>query len=130
MVQSETLQKQLWADAVAVAEKTSGSIMASLFIQSLNEVIDVRAKRMNWVFRHRIPTSIWVTLYLVAVLGMAAMGYQTGLSGARSLVPTFLLGLAFSVVILLIVTLDRPPAALSEVGQQAIIDLQTKLNAK
>jgi hypothetical protein len=130
IMQSEMLQKRLWSEAVTVSEKTSDSIMASLFIQSLNEIIDVRTKRINWVFRHRIPTSIWGALYLVSVLGMAAMGYQSGLSGARSLVPAFLLGLAFSAVILLIANLDRPPGTLSKVSQQAIIDLQIRISPK
>jgi hypothetical protein len=126
---SEILEKQLWTESVAAAKRTSGSPMTSLFIQSLNEAMDVHTKRINWIFIHRIPRIIWVSLYLVSVLAMAAMGYQSGLSGARSSVPAFLLGLSFSVVILLIVALDRPSATISEVGQQAMIDLQAKISA-
>src|SRR5436190_1195790 len=43
---SEELQGQLWAQAETVAEKKSGSIMVGLFVQSLNEMIDVHSKRV------------------------------------------------------------------------------------
>jgi hypothetical protein len=130
IVQLEELQNSLWSQVVAVSEGTSRPIMTALFVQSVSQVIDVRTKRLNWILRHRIPFSIWTALYLVAVLAMAVMGYQSGLSGARSLLPALWLGLAFSVVILLIVILDRPATMISGVNQQAMIDVQTKMTAK
>src|SRR5690606_28962629 len=43
---SEELHEQLWQQAAAAAQKSSGSIMTGLFVQSLNEVIDLHAKRV------------------------------------------------------------------------------------
>jgi hypothetical protein len=125
---SEDLHGQLWSQAVAISEKNPGSIIAALFIQSLNEVIDLHSKRVTAGLRNRIPQTIWVALYFVAVLAMAAMGYHTGLTGRRSLVANLAIILTFSAVILLIVDLDRPQEGLLKVSQQAMVDLQKQLH--
>ena len=67
-------------EPIEAAAKNPGSIMTGLFIQSLNEVIDLHAKRLLVGLRSRIPVAIWVALFALALLGMASMGYQAGLS--------------------------------------------------
>jgi hypothetical protein len=57
--QSENIQSQLWAHATAVGEKNPNSIVVGLFIQSLNDVIDLHAKRVQAGLRSRIPGAIW-----------------------------------------------------------------------
>src|SRR6184192_2020185 len=42
--QSENTQQQLWAEAETVGQKNPNSIVAGLFVQSLNEVIDLHPK--------------------------------------------------------------------------------------
>ena len=44
MQKSDQLHGRLWSQAVDVGEKNPGSIVAGLFIGSLNEVIDLHAK--------------------------------------------------------------------------------------
>jgi hypothetical protein len=56
---SEHLQGQLWAQAVALGENNPTSIVVGLFVQSLNEVIDLHAKRVTAGLRNRIPGVIW-----------------------------------------------------------------------
>ena len=46
---SEELHGQLWSRTVALGEKHPGSIVVGLFIQSLNEIIDLHAKRTSIV---------------------------------------------------------------------------------
>ena len=55
---SDELHSRLWAQAVAVGERNPGSIVVGLFIESLNEVIDLHAKRVNLGFRTRVPGTI------------------------------------------------------------------------
>jgi len=98
--------------------------VTALFIQSLNEVIDLHAKRVMVALRTRIPQPIWLVLYLLAMLSMAAMGYSQGLTSTRRSLAGFALIVAFSVVMLLIVDLDRPGEGLLRVSQQSMIDLQ------
>ena len=126
---SEELHARLWAHAVAVGQKNPGSIVVGLFIASLNEVIDLHAKRLTLGVRNRIPGTIWVVLYFVAIIGTSAMGYHAGLAGSGRSLALLALVLAFSAVVTLIADLDRPQEGLLRVSQQTMIDLQKMLAA-
>jgi hypothetical protein len=127
---SEELHGRLWSQAAAVGEKNPGSIVAGLFIQSLNEVIDLHTKRVTAGLRSRLPDMIWLVLYAITVLGMGAMGYQAGLSGGSRSLAGSALALAFSAVILLIADLDRPREGLLKVSQQPMVDLQESMRER
>jgi hypothetical protein len=124
MTRSDLLHKGLWSQASEVAAKDNHSIITGLFIQSLNEVIDLHATRVMIALRNRVPLLVWLTLYFIAVIAMAALGYQQGLSGSQRSLAGLALALAFSAVLLLIADLDRPQEGLLRVSQQAMIDLQ------
>jgi hypothetical protein len=124
VTKSEALHSQLWSQATEVAAADPKSIVAGLFIQSLNEVIDLHAIRVTAGLRSRIPAPVWGLLYLVTVLAMLATGYQQGLSGTNRSPAILALVLAFSGVITLIADLDRPHEGLIRVGQQSLLDLE------
>ena len=126
---SGAMHDRLWTVAVAVGAQSPNSITGGLFIQSLNEMIDLDETRVT-AGRNRIPDSIWLALYVVTILTMAAMGYQFGLTGEHSWPVTILLVLVFTTVIMLIADLDRPQAGLLKVSQQAMIDLIDKIGAQ
>jgi hypothetical protein len=124
---SELLHDQLWAQAVAIGETHPTSIVVGLYVQSLNEVIDLHAKRVTAGLRNRIPGAIWVALFAVAVLSLAAMGYHAGLSRTSRSLAELAVAVAFSVVIGLIADLDRPQEGVLKVSQQALIDLRQSM---
>jgi len=128
IARSEELHHELWKLSVSLAKENSGSIFAGLFVGSLNEVIDLHSKRITAGTRNRIPMSIGITLYFVAILTMTLMGYQAGLTGIRILIARFALILAFASVMLLITELDRPGKTMIKVSQQAMIDLQASMD--
>jgi len=128
IARSEELHNELWALSVSLAKENSGSIFAGLFVDSLNKVIDLHSKRITAGIRNRIPMSIGITLYFVAILTMTLIGYQAGLTGIRTLVARFALILAFASVMLLITELDRPGKTIIKVSQQAMIDLQASMD--
>lgn len=125
-LKAEELLDKLWENATIVAEKHPDSIVAGLFIQSLNEAIDLRAKRVNVGIRVRIPPVIWVFLYMMAAFAIGTVGYQIGLTKSRYVGISILLILTFSSVITLIADLDRPLEGFVKVSQQSLIDLQDK----
>lgn len=130
VARSEELHEEIWTEAIAAAEKNPSSIMTGVFIQSLNEMIDLHATRILVGIRSRIPVSIWGGLFLLALIGMASMGYQAGLSATRRSPAMIFLALSFAGVIFLIVDLDRPHEGLLRVGQQAMIDVQRSMQPK
>jgi hypothetical protein len=127
LTRSEELHGLLWAQAASAAEKNTGSIMTGVFVQSLNETIDLHPKRVLVGLRSRIPVVIWAGLYFLAMLGMAAVGYQSGLSATRRSPAMQGLLLSFAIVLLLIADLDRGQEGLLRVGQQAMVDLQQSM---
>lgn len=124
---SDQLQDELWAQAVIVAEGNPTSIMAGLFIQSLNEMIDLQAKRLLAALWSRIPASIWLALSFITALAMTSMGYMLGLNGSRNTVLTIILILAYTSLVFLIADLDRQSEGLLRVGQQSMLDLWKKI---
>lgn len=127
IVRSEELQDQLWSQATSATEKKP-TIITALFIQSLNEVIDMHSKRMMVGWYSRIPISIWAGLFGLALLGMAAVGYQSGLSATRRSPAMLGMVLGFAGVLFLIADLDRAHEGLLTVSQQPMIDLQKSMH--
>jgi hypothetical protein len=125
---SAELHRQLWPRAAAVAKQDDRSIVTGLFIQSLNDVIDLHSKRVLVGLRSRIPGTIWLALYCFAVIALAAIGYHEGLSGSRRSLAVLAIALTFSGVMLLIADLDRPQEGTLRVSQQSMIDLKNSLN--
>lgn len=128
MKRSDELHEQIWSHAVAAAEKQPTPVTTS-YIVALNEMIDIHAKRVLIGTRNRIPFSIWIMLVALAILGMAAMGYQSGLSATRRSPAMIAMVLAFAGVLFLIADLDRGHEGLLTVSQQSMIDLQKSMQA-
>lgn len=126
--ESGMLQSQLWSQAEATAAKDR-SVITGLFVQSLNQMIDLHATRLMVGLRSRIPLMIWGALYSVALLAMATMGYQEGLSGTRRSIASLAVVIIFSIVMFLIVDLDRPLEGQLRTSQQSLIDLQQSMAA-
>jgi hypothetical protein len=128
ILRSENIQQQVWTEAEAVAQKNPNSIVVGLFVQSLNETIDLHAKRVQAGLRSRIPGAIWLGLFAVAALSLATMGYHAGLSGTRRSLAIVAVAVTFSVVIELIADLDRPQEGVLRISQQALLDVQRSMN--
>jgi hypothetical protein len=126
IARSERLQEGLWR-AAADAARAAPTPPVALFVASVNEVIDMHGRRLNAAMRNPIPPTILATLYAVAVLVLAALGYARGLTDDRSRAATVVLALVLAVVIALIVDLDRPYEGLLTVSQQAMTDVQRSM---
>ena len=66
ILRSEDIQNQLWSAATAAGLQHPDSILVGLFVTSLNEVIDLHAKRVTAGLRNRIPGVIWAALLTIA----------------------------------------------------------------
>ena len=125
---SEDLHRLLWAEAVAAAGQDPRSVQVGLFVQSLNEVIDLHAKRVLAGLRSRIPSPVWAVLFAVAILAFLAVGYQVGLTRTSRSPAVWVVALTFAAVIVLIADLDRPGEGVLQVSQQPMIDLRNSMD--
>lgn len=128
VARSQDIHDRLWAEAVRAAEADRGPI-TGLYIQSLNQMIDLHAVRVHAGLRSRIPGSIWVGLFLLALLSMASVGYQSGLSATRRSPEMLVLVLAFAGAMLLTADMDHPRAGFLVVSQEALADVKGTMNA-
>jgi hypothetical protein len=124
---SVELQGRLWEDAAALAGRNPGSIVVGLYLQSLNQTIDLHTTRVTESVRVRVPGVFWVVLYAVTALAMAEMGYQTGLGGLRRPLSTPAFAIAFAAVLFLIADLDRPQTGWVRTSQQPMLELQQSM---
>jgi hypothetical protein len=121
---STRLHDRIWKQAEIAAAADPRSVPVGLFVQSLNETIDLHSRRMLVGVRSRIPTVIWLALFLVAYLAMSEIGYHAGLAGSRRSLSVAAMVVTFALVMLLIADLDRPREGLLEVSQQAMLELR------
>jgi len=113
---SDELQAKIWSHAATAAREDRSTVMAT-FIMSLNEMIDINTKRMAVIVQHRITDWIWISLFVLLVIGVSVLGFQSGLhSRSRSAIvigPT----MAFAIVFVVTVSLDRPGSGMFYVDQ-------------
>jgi len=129
LAESGKLHEQMWSQAVAAAEKDSGAVKTGLFLESMNESIDLHSTRVFVGLYSRIPVTIWLVLMSLVVLGMISLGYQAGLSATRRSPEMTIFAFAFTCVLYLIVDLDRAHEGLLQISQQAMVNLYDSMRA-
>jgi hypothetical protein len=128
IARSEVLQRQMWGIAQDVARE-SGSDVVALFIESLNETIDLHESRIAAGLYARVPPTILWLLIGGAVLSLALVGYNAGLNSRRNPIIAVILVVAIGAVITLVVDLDRPADGFIQTNQQPLIDLQQSIQS-
>jgi hypothetical protein len=126
--QSVVLQDEMWkhAEAVAMTDLKNPDIVA-LFVETLNETIDLQTKRVTVAFVYRIPDLMWYALLCLLILSMFEVGYLFMKSEKPNWILILAISLAFSLVILMVVSFDRTDGSI-KVDQQPMIELQKSLN--
>lgn len=124
LLESEKIHRLLWAQAELLVQEKMDPQLRTLFVTSLNEVIDLHQSRKTVALLYRIPGPIWLAVYLLSTLTMVAIGYQVGMAGARWLRGMPVMTAAFSLVIVMIADIDRPGEGNIVVSQQPLADVK------
>lgn len=120
--EANRLHGELWDVALRASEEDPRPVTSGLFIQSLNELIDVYGAR-NAALRKHVPEIVLLSLFAVFIIGGSVLGYAGGLAGARPLVATVAMSVLIVLVIFIIIDLDRPRRGLIQVNQDSMLDL-------
>ena len=121
--QAAQLHSQLWSIAAAASAQDNRAVPTGLFVQALNEVIDLQAMRLA-AFQNRAPEIVIWLLLGVAVATAGVVGYNNGLGNRRQVFGALTLIVLITIIIWVIVDLDRPRRGLILVSQQSMINLQ------
>ncbi len=124
---SERLHDSLWSLAESSMEDPVHSESTGIFSQSVLAMINAQDARLQAALFNRISPVIWITLFIMALLSMIVMGYQAGLTGARSGIATWTLAATFSIVMALVMDLDRPNQSLFSLNQQLMVELHNRM---
>ena len=123
------IQHEIWATGVLSAKKDPfmNSDIGAMYLESINQMADLHALRVNQGLQARVPSGIWFVLYALLVLGMIAVGYQTAIAESRRSRVTSALAISFSLVIALIAALDHPMNRFISIPQQPLMSLQLEM---
>jgi len=119
---SKELHDAMWSKAVPLARESPGPIV-SLFLQSLNETIDLHADRLA-AFRSHVPISIYLVLISISVVAMGLLGYYSGTRRRRTWILNLTFLLLVAAVLWMILDLDNPVRGTIRSSKQSLIDLQ------
>jgi len=123
---SEEIHVELWEIAEQLARDEPSDVMA-LYIESLNEMIDLHSTRSTAIIYARVPETILILLIIGSALTLGMVGYSAGLTRRRSLLSAVVLVVVLAAVLTLVVDLDRPTNGFLQVSQQPMIDLMAQL---
>ena len=129
MARSVELQEKMWAATEELARSTPDSEVLSLFIESLNETIDLHETRVTAGIYARVPVTILMMLFLGSILTLGMVGYNAGLTRRRSPITATMLIIILGAVITLVVDLDRPQGGFLTINQQPLLDLQEQIGS-
>jgi hypothetical protein len=129
LARSEEIHDQLWAQ-VSSAAMTRPDTNTQLAVESINNVIDLHGKRAMAALFTRIPVTIWFALIVIPVFCMLTMGVQIGFAGKRRLIAVVPMLLAFTVLVTLVIDLDRPGSGMIKVSQRAMSDVHQRISGE
>ena len=125
--QAVQLEDQLWTIATAASAQDQRAIPTGLFVETLNDTIDLQAMRLA-ATRNTVPETVILLLFAVAIATAAIVGYNSGLSNQRHLFAALTLLVLITLIVWVLIDLDRPRRGLILISQQSMIDLQESLH--
>ncbi|HEY6153366.1 MAG TPA: hypothetical protein VIW07_06480 [Candidatus Udaeobacter sp.] len=123
---SADLQDRIWAEAVAAAAERPSPVTVT-FITSLNETIDLEAKRVA-AKRNHVPGVVWLLLLCVTGSGLWLVSYPAGISGRSSIAERFVFPILLAIVIAIITDIDTPRGGLIAVDERPLLEINETLS--
>ncbi len=117
---SKEMGEELWAHAEAVARTDGDRPVVAIFVESLNEAIDVAAAREAALDNGRVPETVVWFLLLGAGLSAGIVGYNSGLKRRRGVVGAVALIVLLAAALTFVIDLDRPRDGLLRVSQEPL----------
>jgi len=112
------LQSELWGLAREnVLERPSPA--APMLLAALNELFDLGDARLA-ALRNSVPNAVWIVLFFVALLTVGSLGYGSGLTGRRMILPISLVPILMAIILTMLVDLGHPRHGIIRVSQESM----------
>lgn len=126
---SEAIHDELWAVAIAETVDTAASEYKTIYIDALNNMIDMHLVRLTAGLRSPIPWIIWVALYVIMCICMMTIGFEAGIGGAYKSLVVIAMAFVFASVIYLIADLERPSQGLVKLEYAPLFEQKAAFEA-
>jgi hypothetical protein len=123
---AQEIQDALWSRTSVVAREHLDSDVIALYVESLNQMIDLEGMRDVAVIA-RMPWTIRVLLVFVGLVAVGLSGYASGLGDRRVSVAIWLFPVLIAFSFSIIADLDRSRAGLISTGDLPMMRLQARL---
>jgi hypothetical protein len=120
---TKKLQSEIWINAVRAARIDPRPVTTGFFITALNNMIDAYGER-NALLQLHVPEVILFLLFIVFITSGALMGYASGLGRKRTFIPSMMMTFLISLVVFIIIDLDRPKRGIIKVNQASMLQLK------
>jgi len=129
-VRSQAILDSLWSYSEAIGVQDRSSESYSLYMGSINDLVEIYNQRVTLTFEYRIPVPILWVLFIITLFSMLILGYQFGISGKEHTALATFISIIFASVMWLILALDRPEMGFIRLNQNPIITLDKQLHSK
>ena len=127
---SDAIQKEIWSIVTSlIHELPRTDPVDALFVDAINEMFDIQTSRITANFTYRIPTTIWIALFVLAMFSFFSVGYLLGMAKQTNWYIILMLSLAFTAIIMVIIDLDSGKGTI-QLNQQPLYDLYDRLLIK
>ena len=122
LIRSTEIHGELWAIVEKNVQQGEESATMALYVNSVNEVIDVASERLA-IGTLRLPRLLGIVLYVATLLSFLLVGINNSGDGKRDFFALLLFAMALVAVLMIIVDLNRPQQGLLTVSQQWMEEL-------
>jgi hypothetical protein len=120
------LQKQLWQRAVSASTADGHSVAAGLLVSAVNDLIDAKGERDAWLANH-VPETVLLLLFAFSIVAHGIIGFGNGLAGTRITGVAIAFTVLVTLVLMVIIDLDRPRRGLILVDDDGLLAVQQSL---
>jgi hypothetical protein len=117
---------RLWDLTKKMLTTETSTWRESSFVQSLNEMLDVKWKRRAALENH-VPEPVIHLLFLVAIGSFGFIAYNYGATGRRRHLSTAIFALLIALVLAIILDFDRPNGGFIRVSDEEMVRLKAAM---
>jgi hypothetical protein len=122
----QQLQRELWSLAGQALDASPTSNPPRLYVESLNEVINMQTVRVAGL-NNRVPIAVLGVEVIGAALALGLLGVYLSILG-RGVLPALVAASLVTVLLLVTFDLDRPTRGLIEVPSTPLTNLRSSMD--
>jgi len=123
LIRCEEIHDIIWNIAVNNANNNLNTDVGALYIESLNELINIHYTRVIVSLYSRVPMGIWLILLTMISLGMIIVGYMSAIAGSKRSWGFVILAFSFALVVGMVYTMDKLYSPFTPISQFAMEQL-------